>query len=254
MIGAQMSRQSLVINALVEFADNLVENFDVIDVLTALSERCTEVLDVDAAGVMLKSVTGEPQIVAASSNEMRVLEVFQLQANEGPCVDCMRDSTAIVNQELDQSYVRWPLVTPKAIALGFHSVHCLPMRLRGESIGALNLFRSASGHLSTEDVAVAQGLADVATIAILQHRIALDAQRLAEQLGHALNSRVIIEQAKGKVAQANGCSMDQAFEQLRSHARNNNLKLTDVALAIVESHQVSDVLRPPPRRRANEAV
>ncbi len=134
-----MRRESLIISTLVELADNLVDHFDIINILTTLSGRCVEALDVDAAGVMLASPGGELQFVASSSESMRVLELFQIQTNEGPCVDCYRSGTPVVNVSLGEANGRWPLFTPRAIERGFHSVHSLPLRLRGRTIGALNL-------------------------------------------------------------------------------------------------------------------
>jgi GAF domain-containing protein len=228
-----MARESLLIATLVELADNLVDDFDVIDVLTMLSLRCVEAIDVDAAGVMLASPGGELQFIASSSESMRVLELFQIQVDEGPCVDCFKDGQAIINHALTDPDERWPRFSPRALAQGFHSVHCLPMRLRGRTIGALNFFRTEQGPLDAADVVLAQGLADVATIAILQHQTSLDAKTLNFQLSNALNSRIIIEQAKGKVSQAANCDMDQAFDRLRAHARNHNLGLTAVANMVV---------------------
>jgi GAF domain-containing protein len=228
-----MTRESLLVATLVELADSLVDNFDVIDVLTLLSDRCVEAVDVDAAGVMLNSPSGELQYVASSSDSMRILELFQIQTDEGPCVDCLRDGQKIVNRELVNPDERWPRFTPRALELGFQSVHCLPMRLRGQTIGALNLFRKELGLLDADDVVVAQGLADVATIAILQHQSALDATTLNGQLTRALNSRIIIEQAKGMVSESTRCNMDVAFGRLRAHARNHNLGLTSVATSVV---------------------
>lgn len=219
---------------LVELADNLVDNYDVIDILTLLSNRCVDTIDVASAGVMLGLPGGELQFVASSSESMRILELFQIQANEGPCVDCYFGGVAIVNHQLVDPDARWPRFTPRAIELGYRSVHCLPLRLRGRTIGALNLFRATEGLLSPDDVMVAQGLADVATIAILQHQSTLSAQLLNNQLSFALNSRIIIEQAKGMIAQFAGGDMEEAFSRLRNHARNHNLKLTDVATGIVE--------------------
>jgi GAF domain-containing protein len=229
-----MARESLLISTLVELADNLVDDFDIIDVLTMLTHRCVEAIDVDAAGVMLASPGGELQFVASSSESMRVLELFQIQVDEGPCVDCYKSGAAIINHSLTDPDDRWPRFSPRAIAQGFHSVHCLPMRLRGRTIGALNFFRTEQGPLDADDVILAQGLADVATIAILQHRTSLDAKTLNFQLNNALNSRIIIEQAKGKVSQAASIGMDQAFDRLRTHARNHNLGLTVVATMVVD--------------------
>src|ERR1700678_196543 len=228
-----MARESLLIATLVELADNLVDDYDVIDVLSVLTDRCVEAIDVDAAGVMLASPQGELQFVASSSESMRVLELFQIQVAEGPCVDCFRDGFAIVNHSLSDADERWPLFSPRALAQGFRSVHCLPMRLRGRTIGALNLFRTHQGPLDDDDVVVAQGLADVATIAILQHQSSLNASTLNAQLSNALNSRIIIEQAKGMVRQATSCGMDDAFNRLRAHARNHNEGLTELATRIV---------------------
>jgi len=228
-----MTRESLLVATLVEMADNLVDNYDVIDVLTLLSERCVETIDVAAAGVMLGLPNGDLQYLASSSDSMRVLELYQIQANEGPCVDCYAAGTAIINRELLDPDERWPNFSPRAIEQGFRSVHCLPMRLRGRTIGALNLFRTDIGLLTPEDVTVVQGLADVATIAILQHQASADAKLLNDQLSVALNSRIIIEQAKGMISESLRCDMVEAFGRLRSHARNRNLRLTDLATDVV---------------------
>jgi GAF domain-containing protein len=228
-----MARESLVVSTLVELADNLVDDYDVIDVLTVLSDRCVETIDVDAAGVMLAWPGGELQFVASSSESMRVLELFQIQADEGPCVDSYNSGQPIVNHILDVDDGRWPRFTPKAIEHGFVAVNCIPLRLRGRTIGALNLFRSHQGELDGEDIAVAKGFADVATIAILQHQSSMNANTLNEQLNNALNSRIIIEQAKGMIRQATDCDMDEAFDRMRGHARNHNEGLTEVAVSIV---------------------
>jgi GAF domain-containing protein len=240
--GGFVARESLLIATLVELADNLVDDYDVIDVLTVLADRCVEAIDVDAAGVMLASPEGDLQFVASSSESMRVLELFQIQVAEGPCVDCFRTGRAIVNHSLSESDGRWPRFTPYALAQGFRSVHSLPMRLRGRTIGALNLFRTHQGPLLDDDVVLAQGLADVATIAILQHQSSLNASTLNVQLSNALNSRIIIEQAKGMVRQASNCDMDEAFNRLRAHARNHNEGLTELAARIVERTTMSSEL------------
>ncbi len=229
-----MPNQTLLVRTLVELADSLVDDFDVVDLLTLLSDRCVETLDVASAGVMLANPSGRLQVVASSSDAMRTLELFQLQSDQGPCVDCYRTGEPIVNLDLGGINGRWPSFTPHAIAAGFRSVHSLPMRLRRRTIGALNMFRTDDGSLGADDVTAAQALADVATIAILQHETAGDAQQLNEQLSHALNSRIVIEQAKGKISEADGIDMDQAFQRLRGHARNHNLRLAQLARDIAE--------------------
>ena len=228
-----MTRESLVVATLVELADNLVVDFDVIDLLILVSRRCVEVLDVDAAGVMLAAPTGELQFVASSSESMKILELFQIQADEGPCVDSYRSGETVANHALSDPDERWPHFTPRALALGFAAVQSVPLRLRGRTIGALNLFRREPGWLDETDVMYAQGLADIATITILQHQTAVDASLLNDQLTRALESRIVIEQAKGMVAAAMRCDVDQAFARLRTHARNHNLGLTAVAHSVV---------------------
>jgi GAF domain-containing protein len=210
-------------------------------------------VDVSAAGVMLTTPGGELQYIASSRDSMRILELFQIQTNEGPCIDCVRDGLPIINRELTSPDELWPSFSPRALDLGFHSVHCLPMRLRGRTIGALNLFRDDLGFLNEEDVIIAQGMADVSTIAILQHRSALDATTLNDQLSRALNSRIIIEQAKGMVSESTRCTMDEAFARLRTHARNHNLGLTFVATSIVDGTLMSKDLDAPRTKSGSTA-
>jgi len=228
----------------VDLADTLVDDFDVVELLTLLVDRCVEILDVSAAGLMLVAPEGDLRVVASSSEAMRVVELFELQSQEGPCLDCYRRGQPVLNQDLGTIDGRWPNFTPVALEAGFRSVHALPMRLRGAVIGALNLFRSDEGPLDETDVLAAQALADVATIAILQHRAALEAQVVNEQLNHALNSRVLIEQAKGVLAERAKLSMDEAFGELRAYARNHNLRLADVAHDLTSGALAASALRP----------
>lgn len=228
-----MSREGSLVRTFVELADNLVADFDVVEVLTVLAHRCVEVLDVADAGLMLQSPRGDLRVVASSSETMRLLELFELQADEGPCVDCYRSGRPVVNLELEAAAGRWPRFVPKALDAGVRSVHAVPMRLRDQTIGALSLFRDDEGPMPDDDVVAAQALADVATIAILQHRAAINAQLLHDQLTEALNSRVVIEQAKGVVAAKTGVDMEEAFGRLRRHARAQRARLVDVAHAVV---------------------
>src|SRR5579863_5008776 len=228
-----MTREAKFARAIVELADTLVVDFDVVELLTVLADSCVEVLDVGAAGLMLVAPDGNLRVMASSSEAMRLLELFELQAQEGPCLDCYRTGRPVVNQDLEANG-RWPRFSSEALAAGFHSVHALPMRLRGTTLGALNLFHVEPGEMRQSDIDSAQALADVATIAILQHRAALEAQVLNEQLHHALNSRIVIEQAKGIIAERQHLNMEQAFSTLRTHARNHNRPLVEVAEAVIE--------------------
>jgi hypothetical protein len=198
---------------------------------------------------MLAAPEGDLRVMASSSEAMRVLELFELQSHEGPCLDCYRTGQPVVNQDLATVNGRWPRFAAEALAAGFHSVHALPMRLRGTVIGALNLFHIEPGEMRQADVAAAQAMADVATIGVLQHRAALEAQVINEQLNHALNSRIVIEQAKGIIAEREGLNMEQAFSTLRNHARHHNLRLLDVADDVIDGTVAASALdRPRPAK------
>jgi len=239
-----MTREAALARTFVELADTLVEDFDVVDLLTRLADRCVEVLDVDAAGIMLAAPGGQLRVMSSSSEAMRVLELFEIQAQEGPCLDSHRTGLPIVNQDLSSADAPWPRFASEALAAGFHSVHAVPMRLRGSVIGALNLFRSDLGEMVPSDIEIAQAFADVATIAILQHQAAQEAQVLNEQLTHALNSRVVIEQAKGMVAERLQLDMEASFAVLRTYARNLNRRLADVAQDVISgTFSASDLLK-----------
>jgi len=223
----------LLVKTLVELADSLVDDFDVVDLLTLLSSRCVAVLDVAAAGIVLAAATGELRVVASSNEEMRIVELFEVQSDEGPCIDCYRTGRPVLCRDLKEDPIRWSGFAPTALAAGFRSAYALPMRLRGATIGALNLFRIDVGELATDDVIAGQALADVATIAILQHRAGVAAHELTRQLQEALDSRIAVEQAKGVLAERAKTSTDEAFRRLRDYARSHNLLLADVAADVV---------------------
>ncbi len=229
-----MARESAIVEAVVEMADTLVDDYDIVDLLTGLADRCVRLLGVAAAGVMLASPDGELRLVASSSEAMRVLEVFELQAQEGPCLDAFRTGERVEHENLRAGAGRWPQFSTAALAAGFQSAFALPLRLRGMTIGAMNLFHAEQTPMDERDVIVARAFADLATIAVLQHRAATESQRINEQLSGALTSRIAIEQAKGVISERAGLSLDEAFTRLRSHARNNNLRLSDVARAAVD--------------------
>jgi len=239
-----MTRETLLAKSFVELAESLVTDFDVVDVLTLLVDRCVDVLDVGAAGLMLLAPDGELRVMASSSETMRVLELFELQSQEGPCLDCFRSGFPVVNQDLVTVDGRWPRFRAEALEAGFQSVHALPMHLRGQVIGALNLFHREPGAMREADIEAAQALADVATIAIVANRAARESQMVNEQLTFALNSRVLIEQAKGMVAERLGLDMEGAFKILRDHARNHNLKLIDLAQSVIDGTLPAGALDP----------
>jgi GAF domain-containing protein len=229
-------REQELANTFVMLADSLVEDYDIVDLLDRLAAACVRLLDVAAAGLLLKDQQGYLAVVASSSEETRLLEIFQLQNDQGPCLDCVRTGAAVVSGDLDADRVRWPLFASFALEAGFRSVAALPLRLREQTIGGLNLFGGRAGPVSPEDQRLAQALADVATIGILQQRSAQRSSMLAEHLQRALNSRVVIEQAKGVLAERNGMSMEAAFGSLRLYSRDHNIKLTNLAVAVVHQN------------------
>lgn len=231
--GVGGSREQAVAEMFVLLADTLVDDYDVVDLLDQLTGACVRLLGVTAAGLLLDNQKGNLAVVASSSEETRLLEVFQLQNNQGPCLDCVRTGTAVSSADLAAEVDRWPLFVPAALDAGFRSVAAVPLRLRDQTIGGLNMFDARAQPVETQAQRLAQAFADVATIGILQRRSLHRSTQVAEQLQYALNSRVAIEQAKGVLAERNAVSLDVAFAGLRRYARDHNLKLTDVALSVV---------------------
>jgi GAF domain-containing protein len=228
----------------IELADTLVLGFDVIDFLHTLAERCVELLDVDAAGILLADQRGTLSLVAASTEHARLLELFELQNEEGPCLDCFRTGHGVSSPDLAVES-RWPRFTVAARERGFGAVHAIPMRLRNSTVGALNLFRHAPLAIPVDVVAVAQSFADVATISILQVRALQQSELLVEQLQTALNSRIVIEQAKGVLSARRGVGIAEAFALMRNFARQHNRPLSGVAEAIIaQSPEVDALTRP----------
>jgi transcriptional regulator with GAF, ATPase, and Fis domain len=236
----------LLSDTFVELADTMVADFDVIDFLQLLTDRSVMLLSASAAGVMLVDPRGELRVAASSNEAAGLLELFQLQNDQGPCLDCFRTGKPVTATDLAGQGQRWPRFAAAATEFGFRTVEALPMRLRDQVIGALNLFRAAPGPFDAGDLRLGQALADVATIGLLHERNVRRSDTVAEQLQSALNSRVVIEQAKGKLAERLGTDMDHAFALLRDYARNSNQRLTDVARNFVISATAD--FPPPPRR------
>lgn len=239
----------LLSNTFVELADTMVADFDVIDFLHLLTDRSVVLLSASAAGVMLADPRGELRVAASSNEAAELLELFQIQNDQGPCLDCFRTGRAVTAADLAGPGQLWPRFAAAATGSGFRAVEALPMRLRDQVIGALNLFRTAPGPFDPAELRIGQALADVATIGLLHERNVRRSETVAEQLQGALNSRVVIEQAKGKLAERRSVNMDQAFVLLRDYARNSNQRLTDVARNFVTS-ATADFPPPPPRTSA----
>jgi transcriptional regulator with GAF, ATPase, and Fis domain len=217
---------------MIELADTLVHDFDVVDFLQMLSTRCVGLLGLASAGVMLHDQRDSLQVIASSDERARTLELMEIQSREGPCLDAFRLSRPVQASSTDAA-ARWPMFAAHAQAVGYLMVGAVPLRLRGQTIGALNMFRESDAALGDDDVRDAQAMADIATIGLLNERAVREARLVAEQLQHALTSRVVIEQAKGVLAVKVGCDVDTAFQQMRTYARNNNQRLGDVARAVI---------------------
>jgi hypothetical protein len=221
-------RETRVLSAVVSLVDSLLDDFDVVDLLTELTERCAELLDIASAGFLLADPLHRLHLLAATSEQTRDLELFQLQAEEGPCIECYRTGEPVSVADIGTQIDRWPRFAPVATEAGFAAVHALPMRAAGVVLGALNLFDTRPGGLSEADRLVAQTLAHIACVAVLQeHPPTLDA--VVSPLRSALIGRVIVEQAKGFVSEVLGVSMDEAFRLLRAHSRARGEHLTDLA-------------------------
>jgi len=227
------TRAERVSGAFVKLTDTLVADYDVLDLLHTLVEEAVGLLDITAAGLVLADPSGELQVLASTSEESRLVEVLQLQAGEGPCVECYATGNAVTVDDI-RVLDRWPAFKAEALSLGFRSVHAVPMHVQGRTVGAMGLFGSTPGSLSGEDAAIGQALADVATLSFMQERAIREAAVVNEQLQQALNSRVLIEQAKGVIAHTSGVDMEEAFRLLRNHARAHNEALHETASRIAD--------------------
>jgi transcriptional regulator with GAF, ATPase, and Fis domain len=231
----------------VEVADTLVGEFDLIEFLHLLADRTAGLVQASAVGLLLADQRGNLGFMAGSDENVKLLELFQIQSQQGPCLDAFRTGRPVINADLRAAGARWPRFAPRAAAAGFRSVHAFPLRLRSEVIGALNLFGADVGAFDDADVQIVQAVADVATIGLLQERTIRRGEVLTEQLQGALNSRIVIEQAKGAIAQSQGVSVDEAFARMRSYARGSHLRLSEVAHAVVaDPGGIPDLSAPQP--------
>jgi GAF domain-containing protein len=218
----------------VEVADTLVDDFDLIEFLHMLGDRAADLVGAAAAGLVMADQRGRLEFMAGSNENVKLVELFQLRTQQGPCLEAFRTGRPVINVDLRAAAPLWPRFAPWAAAAGFQSVHAFPLRAHGQVIGAMNVFGATKGgDFTGADVPIMQALADVAAIALLQERAVRRGEALTEQLQGALDSRIVIEQAKGAVAQAKGITVDEAFDIIRSYARCHNRKLTDIARALV---------------------
>ena len=234
-------RERLLSRAFVRLADTLASDFDIVDFLHGLSADSVEILGAEAAGVMLADPRGGLRLVASSEERMRLLELFEIQCAQGPCLDAFGTGHA-VQASAAESRQRWPIFAPRASEAGFRVLCAVPMRAHADIIGALNLFRGSDQQFSDADLEIARAMAQVATIALIQERAIRERSLLAEQMQAALRSRIVIEQAKGMLAEHLSTTVDQAFQLLNNYARDHNRRLTEVARDVVDRKIPHDAL------------
>ena len=226
------SREHEIVRSFVDLSNELVDDYDVVEMLSLLTSHCASLLDISSAGLLLADGRDVLHLMASSSERTHHLELFQIQRDEGPCLDCYREQQPIRVTDLEAEQARWPHFCEAALAVGFRSVHALPMRLKGNVLGTLGLFGEQTGSLEDDDLALAQALVHVASVAIINERAANDRATINSQLQHALTSRIAVEQAKGVLAHAGGLDMASAFAVLRRYARDHGRKLSEVAAAV----------------------
>ncbi len=229
-----MTREERIVATFVELADTMVEPFDVIEFLHRLVERSMELMDCAEVGLLLANAAGSLQVMASSSERSEALELLQSRNEEGPCFECYRGSRPVFSEDLAADADRWPTFALAAVQNGINSVHAIPMRVHSRTIGALNLFRAEPGRLAARDVPLGQGMADIAAVALIQERAMRETRGVVQQLQGALNSRVLIEQAKGVLSERGRVSVDAAFVSMRGYARAHNIRLSDVAHEVID--------------------
>jgi transcriptional regulator with GAF, ATPase, and Fis domain len=230
---SERTRETQLLQTFARLADSLVDDYDLVDLLQYLVDTCRDVLEMSAAGILLADDRGELELVASTSEASRLVEMMQLSAEAGPCIESFRSGRAVALPEIADSPLEWRAFSESAIGQGFHAVDALPLCLRNVTIGTLNLLRTEPGLAPEEDIVAAQAFADVATIGILHERSLRESAVLAEQLQSALNSRVVIEQAKGVVSHVRGVPIEQAFDLMREYARSHSIGLSALATQIV---------------------
>ncbi|OJX74007.1 MULTISPECIES: GAF and ANTAR domain-containing protein [unclassified Leifsonia] len=227
-------REQDLLQAFAHLADTLVADYDVVDMLQNLVDTCSDLLDATAAGVLLADASGDLDLIASTSEASRLVEVMQLSADAGPCIESFSTGVVVSVPDISRTPDAWRLFREKAIEQGFAAVDAIPMRLRETTIGTLNLLRAEPGPLSENDRVAAQAFADVATIGILHERTLAESEQIRRQLQHALNSRIVIEQAKGVIAHTHRIPIDDAFTVLRGYARSHQQGISTVAQAVVD--------------------
>lgn len=227
------SREDRLVETFVGVADSLVAGYDIVDLLQTLVDESADIFDASAAGILLVAPDGGLEVVVSTDESSDFLGIVQAKSGDGPCVEAITTGRAVSIEDLEHVDGHWQFFADAALRAGYRSIHAVPMRLRDATIGSLNLFRASTGRLDDADIVAAQALADVATISILQERALRESDLARQQLQRALDSRVVIEQAKGVLAQRHGVDMGAAFDMIRRHARSTQRRLGETAEEIV---------------------
>ncbi len=250
---ASGDREAALLGTFVDLARGMTADSDVPDLLHRLVDRCVELFPATSTGLMLLDDAGVPAVAAASSSDQQQLEMLQLQRDQGPCIDCLRTGEHVLVDELAGATDRWPVWAPRAHELGARSVYAFPLQLGGRTFGALNLFGDRTYMLPAADQTAAAALAELAAAVVAADRQARQAEQLTGQLQHALESRVVIEQAKGITSVALGVSVDEAFQVLRGYSRSHNRRLADLAADLaagrLDARELTRPQPPAPARR-----
>ena len=241
---ADSTREERINDAFVRVAGTLVDDYDVLDLLSTLMNTCTDLLDVQAGGILLADSTGQLELVASTSEEAEIVEIMIVAAGAGPCIDCFNTGTVVSVADIDADAGQWPRFRKTALDQGFRATHATPLRLHGEVVGAMNLLSTDVGALSSRDAKLAQALADVATVGILHERSLRQPEMVAAQLHLALDTRILVEQAKGVLAQIRSCTMTEAFTTLRDYARAHDVTLRVAAEGVVNRTISAEALVP----------
>jgi transcriptional regulator with GAF, ATPase, and Fis domain len=239
------TREQLLVKTFVTLADSLVTDYDIIDLLQTLVDRTTELFDASAAGIVLGPDADHLEVIVSTSENSRIVGLMQLRAGAGPCVEAVTSGGVVSVVDEGEMFDRWPTFAAAATGSGYVSVHAIPLRLRGQIIGSLNLFRDHEGALNETDAIAAQALADVATISVLQERTIHDSRAVRAQLQRALDTRIVIEQAKGVIAYTHHLDMEAAFRLIRHHARSTQTPMSAVAAGVVDGSIWITLTHPP---------
>lgn len=240
------NRETWLAETLVELADTSASEFVDTEYLRTLASRLRILLAPAEIGLIIGAERGRPRLAAATSDRTRDLVTFELQHDDGPCVRAYRNGETVLNQDVSGAEQPWPRFAEKARAVGVRFASALPMRRHADIVGAVGILDARGSTVSAQDIALARTLAEAATIGLRQQRALEVSTQRSTQLQHALDSRIVIEQAKGMVAARLGLSLGEAFGLLRDHSRQHNERLAEVAAKVIrqELFMPEDTRRP----------